>query len=871
MKERSKNSSTLLFMLLTGVLVVIAFISYNKIRQFNKSVDWVLHGHVVKDNIVELRSNIKDAEIGQRGYLITNDSAFLQPFITAEQHSKLIFATLDSLIADNAGQQENLKKLKTLFDERYLMLNNKLKLFKNNPSTNLLTDSLMLISKNKMDEVRKQIALMLQTEDTFLQQRILDKDSSATITPIFLLLLSLFSIVALTFFFSRLQKEISLRVSTEKLVEVETEARKKIVAGLKEISDYKYALDESSIVAITDQKGIIKYVNDNFCTISKYTRQELIGQDHRIISSGYHPKAFIRNIWTTIANGKLWKGELKNKAKDGTIYWVDTTIVPFLDDLGKPYQYVAIRADITAQKKSEEAIVKIATHLTLATDSANVGTWSLNIKTQKLEWGAVHKRMWGYNEDREDLTYEDWHKLIVPEDKELAFENIEEARVNNTIYNVEYRIRCADDETIHYMRSFGKFYYNDKCEAETITGISIDITEQKDADEKIKESETKFRTLAETLPHLVWMTDEKGKYEYTSGSWMEYSGLDPHIEETWQQLVHPDDMKAMMDTWEKSLSSGQTYVSEVRLKNTEGEYKWHVVNGEAIKNKKGEIVKWIGAFTDTHDQKLVEEQIRLLNASLEEKVKSRTEELHEKNLQLELANTQLASFSYVASHDLKEPLRKIQTFSRRILETETFSDKTLDYFNRIISAGERMQNLIDSLLDFSSVSSTELIFKPCDLNTIVEEAKNDLHISIIEKQATIEHENLPVIMGVSIQISQLIANLLSNAIKYSRPGIKPLIKISSSVIDGDRIEHTSANKQTKYHAITIADNGIGFEQEYANKIFELFQRLHGKNEYSGTGIGLGIVKKIVTNHNGLITAEGKPNIGSTFTIYLPKA
>lgn len=132
---------------------------------------------------------------------------------------------------------------------------------------------------------------------------------------------------------------------------------------LKEFADYKIALDEAAIVAITDQKGIIMHANDNFCKISKYSREELIGQDHRIVNSGHHSKEFIRNLWTTIANGKVWKGELKNKAKDGTTYWVDTTIIPFLNEEGKPYQYVAIRADITERKLMDERILQINNEL----------------------------------------------------------------------------------------------------------------------------------------------------------------------------------------------------------------------------------------------------------------------------------------------------------------------------------------------------------------------------------------------------------------------------------------------------------------------------------------------------------------------------
>jgi hypothetical protein len=286
---------------------------------------------------------------------------------------------------------------------------------------------------------------------------------------------------------------------------------------------------------------------------------------------------------------------------------------------------------------------------------------------------------------------------------------------------------------------------------------------------------------------------------------------------------------------------------------------------EAFKEADGSVSGIMAVATDVTEQVLARQKI-------EEVVAQRTKELADVNLQLQQQNIELNQFAYIASHDLQEPLRKVRTFTS-LMETslENVSEKTKGYMDRIHSATERMQALINDVLTFSRLSKQTEKFDEVDLNKVLRDRLSDFDLLIEQKNAIINAYELPIVEAIHLQMNQLFTNIISNALKFTRSDRRLEITISARLLQMEELDRFSElEPDKKYYRIDFMDNGIGFDESHSQHIFTIFQRLHGKSDYEGTGIGLAMCKKIVQNHHGVIYATPTINEGSTFTVILPE-
>jgi two-component system sensor kinase FixL len=349
---------------------------------------------------------------------------------------------------------------------------------------------------------------------------------------------------------------------------------------------------------------------------------------------------------------------------------------------------------------------------------------------------------------------------------------------------------------------------------------------------------------------IVAITDNRGIIKYVNRKFCAISKYSEEelIGKTHRVINSKFHPKEFFENMWQTITAGKTWEGEIRNRAKDGTPYWVHTTIVPFKDSQGRPEQYVAVRYDITERKLAEEKLQI------------------NTRKLEISNQELQDFASVAAHDLQEPLRKIQSFSDRlkIKAKEGLKPEALDYLDRIQNSAQRMQVLINDLLTYSRVTTKAQPFSSLDLNQVVAHVVSDLEIRLEQSQGKVEWQNLPSIEADSTQMNQLFLNLIGNALKFFRPGYPPVVKIESRTFDPSPLGESGPACQ-----ISISDNGIGFEEKYLDRIFTIFQRLHGRQEYEGTGIGLAVCRKIVDRHGGVITARSKPGEGASFLVTLP--
>jgi PAS domain S-box-containing protein len=835
------------FMLAITVLIILCILTFSRLWALMESVQLVNSTTTIKLELEKTIGSIKDAETGQRGYLLTGDTKFLEPYhsglLDYPKHIKRIaILSKDPLQLANLVVLDSFATLRLAVFEEMLVTS-----IGKNVSNKKLTDGKVI-----MDSLRARILMMDDIEDHRLVQRQQQLARQQLLAPTYLLLLSLLAFLILCISFWQLQR--ALKHAQQ--LQGEAIENKRIQESEKEYRELADALPQ--LVWKTDETGRQTFASSRW---KQFTGID--PKDEGSFLQIVHPDDLegISKAWAeSLADGDTYKYEVRLKSKTGAYRWFHVHGEPIKDENGRVVKWIGAFTDIDEQKISESKARESEERFRTMAEASDIMITVGDEQRHAVYFNAAWEALTGRSAD--ELSAVGWFDLIHEADAIDYTNNYVSAFEQKIPFTGEVRIKSVTGEFKWLLAKGNPRFTSDKRFAGFISSF-MDITEQKlvaqklaafsdelerkvvTRTEELKNSEAKFTTLFNLSPYSVSLSKVKGGQIVMANEFFfktfGYSSNEV-IGKTAAEIGLIDASSRNQFVLEIQ-QAGKMLNKELGYTTKTGERLTMLTSAQLVEINGEQF--YLGAFIDIEERKRAEEMIAL------------------KNRDLEKMNKELESFTYISSHDLQEPLRKIQVFSSRLLEKENdnLSAFGKEQFRRMRNAAERLRILINDLLTYSRTNTAELKLEKTNLSALLATVTDDLKEEIRSKKATLEFNNMGEMNIVPFQFKQIFTNLISNSLKFSRVNVPPLLKISYEIILND--------KKIAFHHIRYSDNGIGFLPEYREKIFEVFQRLHSKEEYEGTGIGLSIVKKIIENHRGYITAQSEPDEGAVFDIFIP--
>jgi PAS domain S-box-containing protein len=658
-------------------------------------------------------------------------------------------------------------------------------------------------------------------------------------------------------------------------------AEEKFQHMIAEVEDYAILLLAPDGKIVSWNRGAEK--------IKGYSKQEILGKSFKI----FYPKDDIdREIPDMLLRHARENGRATHEGwrlkKDGTRFWGSVVITALHDDSRNVTGFLKVTRDLSEKKitedkynnyleelkqKNEELKKSEERYHSMVSEIQDYAIILLDVTGKILDWNKGAEKLNGYKS--EEILGKNFRLFYPLEDKNanLPERLLEEASKNGFATHEGYRIR--KDGSRFWANVVFTALHDESGQITGFAKVTKDLTQRKIADDKLsmfteelkrkneellRSEERYHKMIADVQDYAILLLDPQGNVQNWNTGAQVIKGYTAAeiVGKNFSTFYPPEDVKRGLPKklLKEAELRGKANHEGWRIRK-DGSKFWGNIVITALHNSEGKLIGFSKVTRDLTEKKKNEDAL-----------KKNALELELKNQDLEALNAELSSFAYVVSHDLKEPIRKIQIFARRLLEPGQNMEQIRRFTDKIISSAVHMQELMEGLLYYSRIDKNSTAPEKVDLNKIIEKVKNDLELLISERKVVIEHKRLPAIDGVFFQLYQLFLNLITNSIKFSKPDETPVIRIESRSAIPAELPEELILKNKKYCCITVADNGVGFEQAESNRIFEVFHRL-APAQTQGTGVGLAIVKKVVQNHNGLILAEGRPNEGATFTIYLP--